>query len=426
MKRAFLFGLIVSCVDSGSTTKKIDRKFVQSNLVAEVPSDVVRADASLGPGKVSYVGNRVEPGTERGLVPGHSVRVTHYWRVDQAPGAGWRVFGFMRGAPGTSDFAYIAPSEMELAHPVESWRAGEIIQDANEVIVRPDWTSRTATLYMGLVRTEGHAIGDRMVASGPKTFERAIITNVFDIDLSKAPPSPGTVYVPRTSAPIAIDGLGMDSGWANAAVSPDFPTAEGSPEPNGRATAKLTWNDDYLYVLVQVADTDIYSPYKQHDDPLWKADAVEVFIDADGNRRGYIELQVNPNNATFDAWFATTRAQPGDPKWDSGMRTAVNVRGTADQAGDSDAGWSAEMAIPWAAVKGKDDAMQIRTPPHVGDRWHLNVVRVDAKADGKAIAASSWNKITYGDFHALDRMLTVVFADPSGSITPALPGSAGP
>ena len=34
-----------------------------------------------------------------------------------------------------------------------------------------------------------------------------------------------------------------------------------------------------------------------------------MFIDADGNRRGYVELQVNPNNVTFDSWFAGDRAR---------------------------------------------------------------------------------------------------------------------
>jgi hypothetical protein len=31
---------------------------------------------------------------------------------------------------------------------------------------------------------------------------------------------------------------------------------------------------------------------------------------------------------------------------------------------------------------------------------------------------SSWNRISTGDFHALDRMLTAVFADTTGSIVP--------
>ncbi len=478
MTRAALLVFFLSCVDSGSVSRKIDRKLVAANLLDQVPSDIARLDVSLGPSAVTYVGNRVEL-PSAGLSPGQSVRIAHYWRVERAPGPGWRVFGILRGSAGSTDFMYIDPSEMELAHPPQTWQAGEIIQDVHDIVVRPDWNSSKAVLYVGLVRVGGHGISDRMavrhcpvisyrarhsspeqIASAPgatdravpvgtategvrtkaarcpgceaaadqlitgqclggrDTFERAVVAATLDVDLAKAPPPPGTVYVPRASAPLTIDGLGMDEAWAKAAMSSEFLTAEGSPEPDGRTTAKLTWDSERLYVLVQVSDTDIYSPYHRHDEPLWKADAVELFIDADGSRRGYVELQVNPNNATFDSWFATTRAQPGDTAWESGIETAVNVRGTPDRAGDSDAGWSAEIAIPWTAVRGKDTAMQVRIPPRVGDRWRMNVVRVDAKSGRKDIAASSWNRISYRDFHALDRMLTVVFADPSGSIEP--------
>jgi hypothetical protein len=127
-------------------------------------------------------------------------------------------------------------------------------------------------------------------------------------------------------------------------------------------------------------------------------------------RRGYVELQVNPNNATFDSWFATTRAQAGDPKWDSGMQTQVKLRGSS-APGDTDQGWDAELAIPWQAVRGRDEAMAVRLPPQVGDRWRLNLVRVDVKTGDKNPQASSWKRISSADFHALDRMLTVVFAD---------------
>src|SRR5262249_20209684 len=154
------------------------------------------------------------------------------------------------------------------------------------------------------------------------------------------------------------------------------------------------------------------------DDTVYLEDCVEIFIDADGNKRGYIELQVNPNNATFDSWFAKDRTQKGDVSWDSHMETAVKVHGTPDIAGDQDTGWEVEIAIPWAAVKGRDDQMQVRLPPHVGDRWKLNVVRVHGKYPDKAYTASSWNRISIGDFHGLDRMLTAVFADTTGSIMP--------
>jgi hypothetical protein len=108
------------------------------------------------------------------------------------------------------------------------------------------------------------------------------------------------------------------------------------------------------------------------------------------------------------------------------MQTAVRVRGTADKAGDADQGWDVEIAIPYAAVKGKDDAMNVRIPPQVGDRWKLNVVRVDYRSNGGSPGVSSWNRIGYGDFHALDRMLQVIFADSSGSIIPSAAENVAP
>jgi hypothetical protein len=68
-------------------------------------------------------------------------------------------------------------------------------------------------------------------------------------------------------------------------------------------------------------------------------------------------------------------------------------------------------------VKGNDPAMPVVLPPRVGDRWRLNVVRPDYRSGGGGPTVSSWNRISIADFHALDRMLNVVFADAQGSIT---------
>jgi hypothetical protein len=219
--------------------------------------------------------------------------------------------------------------------------------------------------------------------------------------------------------------VATEAGWASAATSPDFTTADGSSDPVGRAFARMTWDDTNLYVFVQITDTDIFSSFKNQDDPLWKADCVELFVDADGNRRGYVELQANPNNVTFDSFFANTRSQAGDEAWDSNMQIAVKVRGTPDKAGDADQGWDVEIAIPLAAVKGRDETMAVRIPPQIGDKWRLNVVRVDYRSSGGNPMVASWNRIGYGDFHALDRMLNVVFADSTGSTTakPAEPAT---
>ena len=403
----------VACVDQGPgpQLKKIDPGYVAEHLVTRPPPGLSPLDVSIG-GKVVYLGNTVD---KPSVAPGQTVRVTHYWRVVQPVGVGWRVFALLRGGPNTADFMNLAATDMELAHGPALWKPGEVIEDVQDITLRPDWRSPTATLHVGLIAMGQHGVGDRMVASGAHTQDRAVIARVLEVDLANAPPPPGTVYVPRAIGPITVDGVASEPAWATAATSQEFVTAEGSGEPVGKAIARLTWDDQALYAFITVTDSDVWSQYKNHDEPLWKQDCVELFIDADGNRRGYVELQVNPNNATFDSWFATTRAQPGDPSWDSGMVTAVKLRGTTEP-GDTDQGWDVEIAIPWPAVRGRDDAMQVHLPPQLGDRWRMNVVRVDVKTGDKNPSASSWNRITSADFHALDRMLTVVFADPKGSI----------
>lgn len=431
MRSAVVAGLLawVACVDQGPgpKPKKIDPGYVAAHLLLQPPAQVMPPlDVSIG-GKVVYVGNTID---RTSVAPGQTVRVTHYWRVVQPVGAGWKMFALVRGVPHTADFMNLVPTDMEIAHGPALWKPGEVIEDVQDITLPPDWRSPTATLTVGLIAIGQHGVGDRMAASGPHTQDRAVIARVIDVDLSKAPPPPGTAYVPRAAGAIAIDGVASEPAWAAAATSPELVTAEGSADPVGKAIAKLTWDDQFLYAFISITDSDVWSEYRNHDDPLWKQDCVELFIDADGNRRGYVELQVGPNNATFDSWFATTRAQPGDVSWDSGMQTAVKLRGTT-APGDTDQGWDVEIAIPWQAVKGRDQAMAVRLPPEVGDRWRMNVVRVDVKTGDKNPQASSWNRITSADFHALDRMLTVVFADGSGSIVPVppsvspAPGAAG-
>ena len=420
---AAIAAALVGCVDRGPGPegKKVDPAYVAQHLIKAVPDDASKLDVALGGDKLVYVGNTID---KPSIAPGQTVRVTHYWRVMQALGSAggsasseWATFALVRGAPNTADFLNLPATDMALGHPPASWKPGEIIEDVQDITLRPDWRSPTATLYVGLIARGAHGAGDRMAASGPNTSDRAIIARSIIVDLSKAPPPPGTIYIPRATGPIAIDGVANEPTWTTAVTSPELVTAEGSQDPIGKAIAKLTWDDDNLYAFISVTDTDIVSDYKKHDDPMWKQDCLELFIDADGNRRGYIELQVNPNNATFDKWYETTRAQPGDEGWDSGMRSAVRLRGTT-ASGDTDQGWDAELAIPWAAVRGRDEAMQVRLPPKPGDRWRLNLVRVDVRTGDKNQQASSWNRISSADFHALDRMLTAVFADSAGSIVP--------
>jgi hypothetical protein len=404
--------LLCSCVDRGPgpVAKKIDPSYLALHVLREVPASVavqLGKPSTIGE-FVQYMGNRV---STESVIPGEPFTITHYWKVVAVAGPQWRIFSHVRGAKGTSDFYNADASDMRIGYPPTKWKVGDLIEDEQRVTLPPGWKSSTAEIVVGMFQVGKHAIADRakIVSSDDIAVDSALTVRRLPVDLAKAPPPPGTILVKKAQGPIVIDGIANEAGWMGAAESNEFVGAEGGAEVAGSARAKLTWDDNSLYLFATVVDNDVFSPFKKTDDKLWEADCVEMFVDADGNRSGYIEMQWNPNNARFDSWFTTTRAAPRDDSFDSGAQSAVMVRGTADVAGDSDQGWDVEIAIPWAAVRGKDANMKIHTPPMAGDRWRLNVIRVDKR--GQSIIASSWGRIGNEDFHALDRMLTVVFAD---------------
>lgn len=384
--------------------RKVDPAYVRDNLLDAAPPGLGEPLATFGGGKVRYLGNEMDART---AAPGEKVTITHYWEVVEPPGPGWKLFTHVRG--GAGEFVNADGSEMRTGHPVGAWKAGQVIRDEQHVVLDADWRSPTATVVVGFYQPGKHRIADRMEVTGARVADRAAQVTELAVDLSKAPPPPGTLVLARATGPITIDGRADEPAWRGAAQQTSFAGAEGC-ELKDRTSAKLTWDDEHLYLFVSAEDPDVFSPFTAHDDHLWEHDVVEIFIDADRNRRGYVELQVNPRNVHFDTWFAGNRPKRDD-SYTAGMQTAVAVRGTVDDRDDNDAGWDVELAIPLEAVRGKDPAMKVDLPPRDGDEWRLNVVRADKNREGR-VRAASWNRIGCEDFHALDRMLTVRFSAP--------------
>ena len=120
-----------------------------------MPPLTATLEVELG-GKVVYVGNTVD---RPRIVPGQAVKITHYWKVVAPIGPGWQVFTLLRGAPNTADFMNLAATDMQRGHPTAAWRPGEIIEDEQELILRPDWRSTSATLSVGLIARGEHGVG---------------------------------------------------------------------------------------------------------------------------------------------------------------------------------------------------------------------------------------------------------------------------
>lgn len=423
MKRAAVLLLVLAaggCVEKEPAQKKIDPAYVKKNLLATAPSVKHAAGAELG-GYVVYLG--IDTDNEE-IAPGSKVTVVHYWKVIAPPGPEWRVFTHLVGAG--KKWQNLDRSDMRIGHPPGEWKAGEIIRDEQTFTLDSDWKSPYAQITVGLYRKGSSGPEDRMpVEKGQADKEGRALGFRFKV-AGAGRPQALTYTIKRASGPITVDGKADEADWQAAAPSPAFTSAEGGPEASGAARARLLWDDANLYAFVEVDDADVFSQYTARDAPLWKEDTVELFIDADRNRRGYVELQVNPRNAHFDAWFPRTRAQENHPEWNSGMKSAVQVRGTVDDRDDKDTGWSAEIAIPLADVKGMESGMAVTIPPQVGDRWRLNVIRVEKPKEG-SLQASSWSTIPIADFHALARMVTVTFGDDKGAAPePAAPSAAKP
>ncbi len=405
-----------ACVDKGPPANKIDKAYVQANILSEAPplDNVVNADFG---GKVIYLGNTVNT---KVLSPGGAGSIVHYWKVIEAPGASWKVFSHLNGGP--SEWMNLDATDMRRGYPPAKWQAGQIIRDEQKFSLATTWTSITATMSVGLYKAGEQGANARMpIASGPHDAENRSPVYLFQVTKSAAKVGTQPSYrIRRADMPIVIDGKADEEAWKNAPMSPNFTTAEGGPAMDGATSARMLWDDSNLYIFVQMSDRDVYSQFTGRDDTLWKEDVIEFFIDADRNGRGYVELQVNPNNANFDAWFPQTRAQTHFFDWNSNMRSAVAVHGSKDNRADTDQGWDVEVAIPLVDVRGRDEKMPVQLPPALGDSWRMNIVRGDKPKD-KGLAAASWNPITIQDFHALQRMLTVEFANAQGQLASPQP-----
>jgi hypothetical protein len=217
---------------------------------------------------------------------------------------------------------------------------------------------------------------------------------------------------PRISSPPTIDGKLDDATWQLVPWTPDFPHSMNYSAPMHRTRAKLAWDDTNLYVAFDVVDDDIQSrdpksglPYEHDDDPLYLSEAVEIFLDADNDQKTYNEIEISPLDKIFDASF-TGRRQGMNTGWSSNVRHAVQVRGTVNNSGDTDEGWTAELAIPFASLTAVP-----HIPPTSGDRWRFNMFRLD-HGRGVGEEGQAFSPVMIGDFHNLPKYGFLVFGGP--------------
>jgi cellulose/xylan binding protein with CBM9 domain len=207
----------------------------------------------------------------------------------------------------------------------------------------------------------------------------------------------------RSATPIKIDGKLDDAVWAKAPLFPDFVMNLDGSVGSYKTEARMLYDDSFVYFAFRCLDDNIWATFKKRDQHLWDEEAVEVFLQADPQQPSYIELEVNPLGTMLDIYLLDIRKPLHYESWNSQkLKWAVQVMGTVDGKND-DKEWTCEIALPM-----EDIVTAKNLPPRSGDRWRLNLYRVENRPTTALLA---WSPTLKDDFH-LPRMFgEIVFSN---------------
>jgi hypothetical protein len=140
----------------------------------------------------------------------------------------------------------------------------------------------------------------------------------------------------------------------------------------------MLWDDTYLYIGAEIQEPHVRATLTEHDSVIFRDNDFEIFMDPKGDSQLYSEFEMNALNTTWDLLLVKPYRTGGPPLngWEmKGLKTAVQVHGTINDPSDTDQGWTAEIAYPWAAIG--EICRGATCPPVDGNQWRINFSRVE-------------------------------------------------
>jgi hypothetical protein len=385
--------LLVACRDEQAGPRPRAQKMpsveqLQPRTLDTLPGDLTfRSGATFGGGAVVYLGSRMTPAQ---AAPGQQVMLSHYFQAVRQVPPGYGFFVHIID-PATGQMLMNADHEFQNGMaPLGTWPVGKIVEDSHAVQL-PQVAAR---VVLGFWRDD-----TRLPVDDPRAHDGQ--NRMMGPELGGKAPELPEYRMARAKKPPVIDGVLDDEAWKEAAPAVLRGSFDGRPVAL-RTEARLTYDDANLYVSFDAEDPDIWGTLFKRDDPIYEQEVVEIFLDANADGRTYNELQVSPHNVIFDAYFPARR-QGMDTSWDSGMKTAVKVKGTIDNPSDRDERWTVELQIPIARL-----AEVPNVPPKKGDRWRFNLYRLE-HLGRSSVEGQSFSPVFVGDFHALPRFGWLIF-----------------
>ncbi len=187
--------------------------------------------------------------------------------------------------------------------------------------------------------------------------------------------------IKRATTAIAVDGRPDEAAWRNAgAVTLQCPW-DAQTGAKQTTTVRLLWDDEFLYAAFTCEDRDIVAHHEKRDDPTYRDDAVELFINPNPKQTSYFGLEMNARATLYDylSVFPHGLVKYYDLR---GAKLASHLDGTINLTSDTDQGWTLEVAIPLVNFS---ELMGGR-PVVAGTEWSANLNRWDGTEPNRRLS----------------------------------------
>lgn len=204
-----------------------------------------------------------------------------------------------------------------------------------------------------------------------------------------------------------LEAISGDGVWSDVPGVILVDTVDASPA-RFRSEVRACWTDDGLHLLFLCEDSLVFSPYTRRDEPVFDAEAVELFI-GQGPQAPiiYREFELSPFNVQWDGRIENPTGLRkdliADVAWNArSFQSDVKIEALDVEGPLHCSGWSARISIAFADLSDSGQA------PASGDVWRANFLRIERRPQEQYLAWSPTLRDP-ADFHVPERFGELVF-----------------